>query len=163
YQWLVEVEHARGEGGRRLRGSRAGRERDDDVVPHEPNERGGRGGDAAKSAREAGRRGRVGRGPPRLTKQRAPGGRPPRAPGEAPRVAAARRPSWTIEGRFVRSRSGLGFVEVDPRRQARFSRDILIPDGLEHDALHGDRVRIELTRHDPRTRRAAGRIVEVIR
>jgi ribonuclease R len=76
----------------------------------------------------------------------------------APRTSSGRR----IEGRYARVRAGYGFVEVLGREAAGFPRDILIPAGLEGEALHGDRVIVEILRRDPRLRRSSGRIISVV-
>ncbi len=78
-----------------------------------------------------------------------------------PRRTKQRGSSQRIEGRFIRTRSGFSFVEPLTRRGEQFSRDILIPLGLEKGALHGDRVEVEITRRDPRTRRWVGQVVAV--
>src|SRR6185295_9089104 len=62
-----------------------------------------------------------------------------------------------LEGRYARVRGGFGFVEIPGR-----ARDVLIPEGEEDGALHGDRVAVELLRGDGRGRRAMGRIVAVV-
>lgn len=62
-----------------------------------------------------------------------------------------------LEGRYARVRGGFGFVEIPGR-----SRDVLIPEGEENGALHGDRVSIDLLRGDARGRRAMGRVVAVV-
>jgi ribonuclease R len=66
-----------------------------------------------------------------------------------------------VEGHYSRVRAGYGFVEVLGRAAERFPRDILIPAGLEGAALHGDRVVVEIVRHDLRARRFVGRITAV--
>ena len=66
-----------------------------------------------------------------------------------------------VEGRYSRVRAGYGFVEVLGRSADFYRRDVLIPDGMEGAALHGDRVRVEIARRDPRLRRVVGRIVAV--
>jgi len=93
-----------------------------------------------------------------------------RARAEQPAAARTTRPARSltprdagrrVEGHYSRVRAGYGFVEVLGRAADRFRRDILIPAGLEGDALHGDRVVVEILRRDPRLRRAAGRVVAV--
>ena len=77
-------------------------------------------------------------------------------------VAKSRRGAAAdIEGRYARVRAGYGFVEVLGRAAARFPRDIMVPSGMEGDALHGDRVRVEIARRDPRSQRNVGRVVAV--
>jgi ribonuclease R len=66
-----------------------------------------------------------------------------------------------VEGHYSRVRAGYGFVEVLGRAADRFHRDILIPAGMEGQALHGDRVLVEIVRRDPRLRRVVGRIAAV--
>ncbi len=66
-----------------------------------------------------------------------------------------------VEGHYSRVRAGYGFVEVLGRDADRFARDILIPEGFEGGALHGDRVAVEVLRHDARTRRVTGRVTAV--
>jgi ribonuclease R len=68
-----------------------------------------------------------------------------------------------VEGRYCRVRQGYGFVEVLGRAADDFPRDILIPEGMEGRALHGDRVRIDIVRHDRRTHRVVGQVVDVTR
>lgn len=67
-----------------------------------------------------------------------------------------------MEGLYQRVRAGYGFVEVLGRERKRFLRDILIPAGLERGALHGDRVEVEIVRHDPRLRRVIGQITRIV-
>lgn len=90
------------------------------------------------------------------TGQAAPTNRPRR--GATSKTAANR----TIEGRYTRVRGGYGFVEVIGRHAEHFTRDILIPAGMEGPALHGDRVTVEITRRDARQHRTVGRIVAVV-
>ena len=78
------------------------------------------------------------------------------------RPAAARRGAASFEGRYLRVRAGYGFVEPLARVAARTARDVLIPAGQEGEALHGDRVRVELVRRDARSRRPVGRVVAVL-
>ena len=66
-----------------------------------------------------------------------------------------------VEGRYARVRAGYGFVEVLGRPADFFARDILIPEGEEGSALHGDRVEVEIGRRDARLRRVIGRVVRV--
>ncbi len=66
-----------------------------------------------------------------------------------------------VEGRYARVRAGYGFVEVLGRAAHRFPRDILIPAGMEGDALHGDRVEVEIVRRDARQHRVVGRVAGV--
>ena len=66
-----------------------------------------------------------------------------------------------VEGHYSRVRAGYGFVEVLGRAAERFPRDILIPAGMEGEALHGDRVAVEIIRRDLRARRFVGRISAV--
>lgn len=66
-----------------------------------------------------------------------------------------------VEGRYSRVRAGFGFVEVLGPSAHRFPRDILIPEGMEGAALHGDLVLVDVVRRDPRLRRVVGRIAAV--
>jgi len=84
---------------------------------------------------------------------------PRRAP--AGEGKSRRRTAGRVEGRYSRVRAGYGFVEVLGRAAERFARDILVPEGMEGDALHGDRVEVEIIRRDPRTQRTVGRIIAV--
>jgi ribonuclease R len=67
-----------------------------------------------------------------------------------------------VEGRYTRVRAGYGFVEVLGRAADRYRRDILVPEGMEGAALHGDRVEVEIARRDPVRRRVIGRVAAVI-
>ena len=80
------------------------------------------------------------------------------------RTSRARREAGPlrVEGLYQRVRAGYGFVEVLGPERKRFSRDILVPAGLEHGALHGDRVEVEIVRHDPRLRRVIGQITRIV-
>ena len=90
------------------------------------------------------------------------GGESRRADTAAPRGAGRnRREPAAIEGHYSRVRTGYGFVEVLDRHAARFPRDILIPAGSEGEALHGDRVVVEIIRRDFRRHRFVGRITAV--
>jgi len=82
------------------------------------------------------------------TRERAPSARGSRHPSAGPR----------IEGHYTRVRAGYGFVEVLGRAAERFPRDILVPAGMEGEALHGDRVSVEIVRRDVRAKRFVGRI-----
>ncbi len=87
-----------------------------------------------------------------------------RPAGERPTGAAVsgeRRGGKRVEGRYTRVRQGYGFVEVLGRHAEHFPRDILVPAGEEGEALHGDRVAVEITRRDPRRHRVVGRVVAV--
>jgi ribonuclease R len=88
------------------------------------------------------------RAPPRQRAAGAPGGR-------------RRSAGPPIEGHYTRVRAGYGFVEVLGRAAERFPRDILIPAGMEGEALHGDRVSVEIVRRDVRAKRFVGRISSV--
>jgi ribonuclease R len=66
-----------------------------------------------------------------------------------------------VEGHYSRVRAGYGFVAALGRAADRYPRDILIPNGEEGAALHGDRVIVEITGRDARRHRVSGRIVEV--
>ena len=66
-----------------------------------------------------------------------------------------------VEGRYSRVRAGYGFVEVVGRAASQFARDIMIPDGMEGEALHGDQVRVEMIRRDLRRQRATGQVASV--
>ncbi|HVM96887.1 MAG TPA: ribonuclease R [Candidatus Acidoferrales bacterium] len=87
--------------------------------------------------------------------------------GEKQTSAGSRHPGTSrgggmrVEGHYSRARGGFGFVEVLGRAAERFARDILVPAGMEGEALHGDRVEVEVVRRDPRLRRTVGRIVAV--
>ncbi|HUI26492.1 MAG TPA: ribonuclease R [Candidatus Kryptonia bacterium] len=90
-----------------------------------------------------------------------------RAPRDAsapptPRRAKPAGSARPIEGRYTRVRAGYGFVEVLGRDADQFARDILVPSGMEGDALHGDRVAVEIVRRDARVRRVVGRVVAVV-
>ena len=95
--------------------------------------------------------------------------KPASKPGPRPRASAgAGRASrkgagQQVEGRYSRVRHGYGFVEVLGRAADNFPRDILIPEGKEGGALHGDRVIVEITRRDARTRRVVGQVVDITR
>jgi ribonuclease R len=81
----------------------------------------------------------------------------------APGARVSRRPAGPqIEGHYTRVRAGYGFVEVLGRAADRFPRDILIPTGMEGQALHGDRVAVEIVRRDVRARRFVGRVTAVV-
>ncbi|MFM7142828.1 MAG: RNB domain-containing ribonuclease, partial [Alphaproteobacteria bacterium] len=80
---------------------------------------------------------------------------------EAPR-REMRAPALTVVGRYSRTRGGFGFVAPEASSRERLGADVFVPEGQEADALHGDRVRVEVLRHDPVSRRAAGRVVEVV-
>jgi ribonuclease R len=77
----------------------------------------------------------------------------PPAQRRAPRAPSAKR----LEGRYARVRGGFGFVEIPGR-----ARDVLIPQGEEGGAMHGDRVVVEMVRGDQRGRRATGRVTAVV-
>ena len=85
------------------------------------------------------------------TRERRPSARGGRRAADGPR----------IEGHYTRVRAGYGFVEVLGRAADRYPRDILIPAGMEGEALHGDRVAVEIVRRDLRARRFVGRIIAV--
>jgi ribonuclease R len=85
------------------------------------------------------------------------------APAREAVVRITKRAGRQVEGRYCRVRQGYGFVEALGRAADEFPRDILIPEGMEGNALHGDRVVVEITRHDRRTRRVVGRVVGVTR
>ena len=72
-----------------------------------------------------------------------------------------RQHATAVEGHYARVRAGYGFVEVLGAAADRFRRDILIPEGMEGPALHGDRVLVEILRRDPRLQRTVGRITAV--
>lgn len=67
-----------------------------------------------------------------------------------------------IVGRYIRTRSGYGFVEVSGPQAERMTGDLMIPRGRETDALHGDQVRAIVVRRDHRTGRTSGRVVAVV-
>lgn len=77
------------------------------------------------------------------------------------RLATSRSTGERVPGHYSRVRAGYGFVTVLGRAADRFPRDVLIPNGAEGAALHGDRVVVEITGRDPRRRRTVGRIAEV--
>lgn len=66
-----------------------------------------------------------------------------------------------FEGHYSRVRAGYGFVSALGRAADRFPRDVLVPNGEEGAALHGDRVIVEITGRDGRRHRSTGRVVEV--
>ncbi len=74
---------------------------------------------------------------------------------------AQKGPGQQIEGHYSRVRAGYGFVEVLGRAADRFARDILVPAGMEGEALHGDRVAVDIIRRDLRAQRFVGRVVSV--
>ena len=84
-----------------------------------------------------------------------------RAAGERKGRRSQRGAGERVEGHYSRVRAGYGFVEVLGRAADRFPRDILIPAGMEGEALHGDRVEVEIVRRDPRLRRVVGRVSAV--
>jgi ribonuclease R len=92
--------------------------------------------------------------------------KPPQRPAAPLRPVAPSRRSQRghrrVEGRYSRVRQGYGFVEVLGRAADEFPRDIRIPEGREGTALHGDRVIVEIVRHDRRTQRIVGQVVEVV-
>ncbi len=63
-----------------------------------------------------------------------------------------------LVGRMVVDR-GVGFVQAD---QKRITHDIMIPPGEWGDAKDGDYVYIEMTEHPGRSRKAKGRVLEVL-
>ena len=67
-----------------------------------------------------------------------------------------------VVGRYSRTRGGFGFVAPEGEFRERLGADVFVPEGEEGSALHGDRVRVEVLRHDPVSRRASGRVVEVV-
>ena len=79
-----------------------------------------------------------------------------------PRPLRPRRSPTEVFGRYTRTRSGYGFVEIHGAEAAAFQGDIFVPAGKEMDALHGDRVRVLVVRRDFRTQRASGRVVAVL-
>ncbi len=84
-----------------------------------------------------------------------------RAPRRERGSSARKRAAERVEGHYSRVRAGYGFVEVLGHAADRFPRDILVPPGMEGEALHGDRVAVEIIRRDVRTRRFVGRIAAV--
>lgn len=76
---------------------------------------------------------------------------------------ATKRGGRQVEGRYCRVRQGYGFVEVLGRAADDFLRDILIPEGMQGRALHGDRVVVEIVRRDARTHRVVAKVIEVTR
>lgn len=85
----------------------------------------------------------------------------PRGPRVA-RTKSSREAGARIDGYYTRVRAGYGFVTALGRAAERFPRDILIANGDEGAALHGDRVVVEVAGRDPRRRRIVGRVVEVV-
>ena len=85
-----------------------------------------------------------------------------RAPATRGPGARRKKGAESIEGLYSRIRAGYGFVEVLGSKAKQFARDILIPRDMESEALHGDRVEVEIIRRDFRTRRFTGRIVRVV-
>lgn len=67
-----------------------------------------------------------------------------------------------IVGRYIRTRTGYGFVEVSGAAAEHMTGDLMIPRGREMDALHGDRVRAVIARRDHRSGRTSGRVVAVV-
>jgi len=80
----------------------------------------------------------------------------------APAEFEARASAPTLVGRYTRTRGGFGFVAPETQGREEHHPDVFVPEGQEGEALHGDRVRVEVLRHDPASRRASGRIVEVV-
>ncbi|MBM4268929.1 MAG: ribonuclease R, partial [Deltaproteobacteria bacterium] len=78
------------------------------------------------------------------------------------RKTSSRRAPNEIVGRFVRVRTGIGFVTPSGEAAEALGGDVLIPRGREGHALHGDRVRVQIARFDARSRRASGRVVGVV-
>jgi len=78
------------------------------------------------------------------------------------RKASGAKAGRSVLGTYSRVRGGFGFVEVEGKAAGRFTRDVLIPEGMEGGALHGDRVEIQIVRRGPRTRRTTGEITQVI-
>lgn len=64
-----------------------------------------------------------------------------------------------VVGRYTRVRAGYGFVEVEG---ATGTSDVMVPRGREGDALHGDRVRVQVLRRDHRSGKTSGRVVAVV-
>ena len=83
-------------------------------------------------------------------------------PARGERTPRGRGAGGALEGRYARVRAGYGFVELLGRAAVQGARDVLIPAGMEGEALHGDRVRIEITRRDRRTQRTVGRVTAVV-
>lgn len=81
-------------------------------------------------------------------------------PKAAPRERAQKAPR--VEGLYSRVRAGFGFVDVLGPEADKFSRDILIPEGMEGQAMHGDRVEVEIVRIEKRSERVVGRISNVV-
>lgn len=74
------------------------------------------------------------------------------------RPTRSRRGPAEVVGRYTRVRAGYGFVEVEGVE----TPDVMIPRGREGDALHGDRVRVQVLRRDHRSGRASGRVFAVV-
>ncbi len=82
---------------------------------------------------------------------------------ESRTAAGASTAGHEVTGRYCRVRAGYGFVEVAAEAGARApARDILIPEGLEGPAWHGDTVAVEIVRRDARARRLVGRVTRVL-
>lgn len=153
WQWIVErVERDRGPG-------RPGRDGPRPPGGHDQPGRPDRGREAT--------RGFAPRGPAGDRRAAAPSGprsgRPWQERREERGDGRARGPSLLeVVGRYTRTRGGFGFVAPEGAARERLGADVFVPEGEEGEALHGDRVRVEVLRHDPVSRRAAGRVLGVV-
>ncbi len=66
-------------------------------------------------------------------------------------------PKATIKGKLDIARSGIGYVVVDDN-----SGDVLVRPGNFNTALHGDTVRVKVTRDNAGSRRKEGKITEIV-
>ena len=86
----------------------------------------------------------------------------------APRRRGRPRPTdqvagpMVMEGRYSRARGGFGFVATTGEDREKIGGDVFVPRGGESDALHGDKVRVEVRRFDPETSRSTGQVVAVL-
>ncbi len=63
----------------------------------------------------------------------------------------------TVEGTLDVTRAGIGYVMVENQEN-----DVFVRPQHFHHALHGDRVRVKITKHNPRTDKMEGEITDVI-
>lgn len=63
----------------------------------------------------------------------------------------------TVEGTLDVTRSGIGYVMVENQEN-----DVFVRPQHFHHALHGDRVKVKITRHNPRTDKMEGEITDII-
>ncbi|HRN56516.1 MAG TPA: ribonuclease R, partial [Agriterribacter sp.] len=74
------------------------------------------------------------------------------------RKVKAKPPTHTYEGTLDVTRSGMGYVIVENQEKDIFVR----PQDFNH-ALHGDRVKVNVTRHNPKTGKMEGEVLEVVK